>query len=413
MTTGVPEPEESHALSTFHGNTLTVQELEAAYLARYDLGPGYPQLDVAEYVRSLYLDDSIEDLSLRFAPFWTPEKQAHVDDDLELAVRQFLSIPPHFTGRVRSTFSGSIALDRVVSAVLTRARRSPGYDGMTVVTTTPCIDIMKLFLAERPDVRAEFVESRVGGQFGALDLEALLSAIRRARAEAGETAVAVLLSSPENPTGSVWSADELVEIVRSCAELEAVLILDHCFAVAGVHDASDLVRIWDLADVECDWIAVWDTGKTFGLNEDKLGFIVCGTEAMTAVIDEALAVTQFGVARRQKMFFAELLRRAYYYGHIDELRATCRANLSTAEELAPDFVVRAPDAGSLLLLDVSASGESDEMIRKKLIAGGVGVVAGNVFFHGDWRPENYVRVALARSPEYFREAFQRVVGAIG
>lgn len=413
MTPGVPEPEESHALSTFHGNTLTVQELEAAYLARYDLGPGYPQLDVAEYVKNLYLDDSIEDLSLRFAPFWTPEKQAQVDDDLELAVRQFLTIPSHFTGRVRSTFSGSIALDRVVSAVLTRARRSPGYDGMTVVTTTPCIDIMKLFLAERPDVRAEFVESRVGGHFGALDLDALLSSLRRAREEAGGAAVAVLLSSPENPTGSVWSADELVEIVRECAELEAVLILDHCFAVAGVHDASDLVRIWDLADVECDWIAVWDTGKTFGLNEDKLGFIVCGTEAMAAAADEALAVTQFGVARRQKMFFAELLRRGYYYGHIDELRETCRTNLSTAEELAPDFIVHRPEAGSLLLLDVSASGESDEMIRKKLIAGGVGVVAGNVFFHGDWRPENYVRVALARSTDYFREAFQRVVGVIG
>src|SRR3954451_22807203 len=90
--------------------TFTVQEVEAAHLASFDLGPGYPQLQVPEYVTKLYLDDRIEELSLHFAPFWTPDKQALVNADLEASIANFLSISPHQFDGMRTTFSGSIAL---------------------------------------------------------------------------------------------------------------------------------------------------------------------------------------------------------------------------------------------------------------------------------------------------------------
>lgn len=406
-----PSPIQTKALSTFHGNTLTVHELEAASRARYDLGPGYPQLDVATYVKDLYLDDTIEDLSLRFAPFWTPEKQAQVDDDLEAAMRQFLSIARHAASRARATFSGSVALDRVIAAVSARARRSHAREGIAVITTTPSIDVMRLFLEERADVVPHFVESRAGGFTGALDVEQLTSTIRSV-SRRGTQAVAVLLSSPENPTGATWSSDELIEVVSTCAEADATLVIDHCFAVAGVHHAPDLIRVWDLPQIECEWIAVWDTGKTFGLNEDKLGFILCGTDEMARYVDESLAVIQFGVSRRQKMFFTELMRRGYYYDHIATLRDNCRQNRATAMDLAPDLLARPPDAGSLLLIDLTDTGWEDEPLRKALLDGGVGTVAGNVFFHGQWRPTSLLRIALARDPNYFADAFTRMMRVV-
>lgn len=406
MSSEIPDPVQ-HAMTNFRGNTLTVQELEAAYLAHYDLGPGYPQLDVAGYIRNLYMDDAIEDLSLRFAPFWTPEKQAQVDEDLELSVRRFLRVPARVEGPIRATFSGSIALDRVLSAVLRRARQGENYDGLTVITTTPCIDIMRLFLEERSDIRPSFVQSRLDGVLGRLDVNAVVDRIRAQRRDHPKGAIAVLLSSPENPTGQTWSEDELRLVAGTCTDTDATLIMDHCFAVAGVQEAGSVCRIWDLNDPGCQWLSVWDTGKTFGLNEDKLGFILCGTPEMAQVVDEALAVTQFGVARRQKMFFAELLRRASFYGHTEELRELCQENVATCVELAPDWISSSPVAGSLLLLDISQSGLSDEALRLKLLDAGIGVIAGNVFFHDDWRPSHYVRLALARRPEYFADALER------
>jgi aspartate/methionine/tyrosine aminotransferase len=237
--------------------------------------------------------------------------------------------------------------------------------------------------------------------------------MRRIRRQDAATFITLLLSSPENPTGSTWTLDALDRLAVECADLGAVLVLDHSFAVAGVHDASRLTRVWDMDPLPCEWMAVWDTGKTFGFNEDKLGFILCGTSVAQEAVDAALAVMQFGVARRQKLFFAELLRRAFFYGHLDELRHTCLANLATASSLAGDvFSVLPVSAGSLLLLDVSAVSDSDEVVRRKLLDAGIGVVAGNVFFHSEWRPDCYIRVALARRHDYFDEAMRQLIAVL-
>jgi len=394
-------------------NTLTIQELEAAYLARYDLGPGYPQVPVADYVQSLYMDDTIEDLSLRFAPFWTPEKQAQVDEDLDLAVRRFLRVHVGVGGPVRHTFSGSIALERVLSAALREARKQHEFERLNVVTTTPCIDIMRLFLEERADVRPVFVRSNRGGVLGALDCDALVDRIANLKRQEPRNPIAVLITSPENPTGGCWSDADLLAVAGACADTHAVLLVDHAFAVAGVHDSTRLCRIWDLEELPCEWVAIWDTGKTFGLNEDKLGFIVCNGSAISHAVDEALAIVQFGVARRQRMFFAELLRRATYYGHVEDLRDVCRANLATAMELAPQLVSAAPQAGSLLLLDLKDLDLGDEDARGRLLDAGVGVVAGNVFFHDDWRPRHLIRVAMARESAYFADGIGRLLQVLG
>lgn len=393
--------------STPEENTLTVQELQAAYLATYDLGPGYPQLEVPPYVRSLYMDDGIEDLSLRFAPFWSPEKQAQVDADLDLALRHFLKVPGSVQA-IRPTFSGSIALDRVLAAA-ERLGEAEGFHRISVVTTTPSIDIMRLFLEERRVVAPIFVPSQLRGAPGPVDVDAVCDAIARGGTKG--TLLVVLLTSPENPTGEVWSAEALGRVAEACAQVGGVIVMDHCFAVAGVHDSEVVPRIWDIGDLGCDWAAVWDTGKTFGLNEDKLGFIVCGSQAWQDAVDGALAVTQFGVARRQKMFFAELFRRAFFYDHVGDLRSICRVNALAASKIAgEEFAFVRPRAGSLLLLDVSVTGHTDEGAREQLLAQGIGVVAGNVFFHtNDWRPTRYLRIALARRPDYFAEAMHRLV----
>lgn len=393
-------------------NTLTNQELECAYRARYDLGPGYPQLDVADYIKTLYLDDSIEDLSLRFAPFWSPEKQSQVDADLESEVRSFLRVPGSVTEPIRATFSGSVALDRAFSASARIAGRH-GFDEIAVITTTPCIDIMRLFLAERRDVTAHFVPSNCDGVLGTLDLDGLLSTIESLALASPRAAITVLLTSPENPTGAIWNREQLEQVCAACAKHSALLILDHCFALAGVHDSSSFPRIWDLPRLACSWIAIWDTGKTFGLNEDKLGFILSSDAEVRDAVDSALAVLQFGIARRQKLFFSELLRRAFFYGHVTELQDVCRDNLCTASALGGALAPLAlPVAGSLLLLDVSAVGLDDESFRQRLLEAGVGVVAGSVFFHTDWKPSHLVRVALARRRDYFAEAFQCMISLL-
>lgn len=392
-----------------HNLTLTVMELEAAHLAKFDLGPGYPQLPVPDYVTRLYLDDRIEEMSLQTSPAWTPESQARMDANLDAAVRGFIGLEtdPDSRPELRVTFTGSIALDRVISAVK-RFARNNGSPHIDVVTTTPSIDIMRLFLAEHSEITSHFVESRKGGVLGALDLHSILDALRALRSSS--RTLVCLLTSPENPTGEIWSKDALTKIAKECERLGAILIVDHCFVVAGVQ-STPVARVWDVAPDQLNWMATWDTGKTFGLNEDKLGFIVCGTKSLTFALDEALAVMQFGVARRQKLFFTEILREAVDSHYLASLRRVCQGNLKSLVQAleGTSLIVRAPKAGSLALIDVGRTGLTDEQVRRRLMDNAIGVISGNVFFHGGWVPRNYVRVALARPQEHFDAAVKLIL----
>jgi aspartate/methionine/tyrosine aminotransferase len=384
--------------------TLTVQELEAAHRARFDLGPAYPQLAVPDDVQSLYRDPRVQEAALHFPPVWTAARQFEVDEDLEAAAAAFLSLDASRYTECRVTFSGSVALNRALSGCLrlSRHERSTGVD---VVTTTPSVDIMRLFLEEYLDVKPIFVPSRYQGIVGALDAQAVVRALYRTAEGGAHRRRVVLLTSPENPTGSYWSAEDLRYIGDACAATDAILVVDHSLLLAGVHSIP-LPRVWDHPPPGGQWIALWDTGKTFGLNEDKLGFIFSGDRRIARFIGESLAVMQFDVARRQKLIFAQLLRCADALSHIERLRKVCQANLSRLEQMIGNTYlhVQLPTAGSMALVDVAALGHSDEEARQRLLHAGVGVVAGNVFFHDEWKPHTLMRLALARVPSYFEES---------
>lgn len=205
------------AAASIHGTTLTDQEIEASYLANHDLGPGYPQLPVSRHISDLYLDDTIEALCLKFSPEWTPEKQELVDSDLYASLRRFLSVPNDTYQALHCTFSGSVALDRAFTAAIdiVTKRRS---ERVTVVTTSPCIDIMKLFLNERRLLDINFVESRCANPWG-LSISGVVNAIRASRSGSRHRGLIVLLTSPENPTGQCWTFDQLRTIGEECSKI--------------------------------------------------------------------------------------------------------------------------------------------------------------------------------------------------
>lgn len=387
--------------------TLTIQELEAASLARFDFGPGYPQLVLPDWLAKIYADASIAAHSLEVPPQWSPSKQAELDRRLESAVRQFLAVPDAVTEPIRVTFSGSIALDRSISAISRLVhRRRPDTTHFTVVTTTPSIDIMRLFLQERREIITSFVSSERNGVPGELDVDQFIARLVELHS-AGEAVVA-LVTSPENPTGAVWSEEELLKIARTCRDIDAIMLVDHAFVLSGVQEVDEVPRVWSLPSQCCDWIAVWDTGKTFGLNEDKLGFILSSGPEVSRAIDDAVSLVQFGVARRQKLLFAEVLSEANRRSYVGDLRAVCRRNLALAVDVGAP-IARLPRAGSLLLLKVGNVGKTDEVVRRESLLAGVGVIAGNVFFHTDWRPISVVRLALSRDPEYFAEGLAKLL----
>ena len=392
-----------------HVPGLTEQELDVARSARFDLGAGYPQFSAPEFVRVSYRDDRLEDLSLLSAPAWDHSKQRKVDADLVSAVKGILGIEdPSVPSEVRATFSGSVAVDRAIMACVAQSR-SRGATTLEVITTSPSIDIMRDFLEERSDIRTAYIDCGSGDKFPALRVDALLERLKDEPREGQSQAV--LLTSPENPTGECWTSDELINIAECCRDLDATLVIDHCFLVAGVQSKIPSA-IWDHFDRLDNWIGIWDTGKTCGLNGDKLGFIIA-SEGMAPFVDDALRVLQFDVSRRQKLFFSELLRFSDYYDYLLQLRSLCEVNLDTlATKLAGSGAsVLRPGAGTLALVQLPP-GLHDVAVQSRLLEAGIGVVTGSSFFHGTLNRSDLIRVALARDSDEFNSACELMRNAL-
>ena len=278
---------------------------------------------------------------------------------------------------------------------------------MHVVTCSPSIDVMRLLLEEHGStVQPHFIENKVPF-LGALDVDQMLDKAASIRADFPSDGIVILLTSPENPTGEIWTLDALEAVAMAAIRLSGIVIADHAYLTAGVHAVDDVPAIWEVAPDACDWLGIWDTGKTFGLNEDKLGFLIWRSDRLGACAELALSTLQFGVARRQKLLFTRILAQARRAGYVDSLRELCRRNLETAISQVGDapLAPRNVTGGSVLLLELSDMAYTDEEARVGLLAERVGVVAGRVFFHTAWKPSSLLRVALAGEPDYFGRAF--------
>ena len=393
--------------------TLTDQELAAAHKARHDLGPGYPQIALPAWIVEAVDSDSVRIGALSVPPAWDPSRSIETDRDLVLATRRLLRLPDAGVS-VATTFSGSVALDRTMTAI-SRVARVRGCVGVSVITTTPSIDIMRLFLSERSEVVSHFVPCRTDAddEF-ALDVSRLLETLSDVTSRHPDHLRVVLLTSPENPTGATWSKSELSQIAEACNRSGSVLVVDHCFLLVGVH-SDPPTAVWDVAHAGQEWVGIWDTGKTLGLNEEKLGFLISGGELMPSALLNSVNTVQFGVSRRQKLFFSRILCDARFPRYLDDLRELCRANSETlrcAFEGAKSIKIRTPKSGSFAMIDCLGFQEDDEAIRAKLLGADVGVIAGNVFFHAPPIPRNLIRIALARDRVHFKHSVERLRGVL-
>jgi aspartate/methionine/tyrosine aminotransferase len=281
-----------------------------------------------------------------------------------------------------------------------------------VITTTPCIDIMKLFLSERPDVVPLFVPSNRGGRFPyGLDEVGICDALDQACMDEPSSTNAVILTSPENPTGETWSRQSLTQIAERCADRGAVLIVDHCFLLAGVQQERP-AAVWDEPQKGLEWIGIWDTGKTVGMNEEKLGFVIAGGSELPRFVQDTVNTIQFSVSRRQKLIISRILADARFSKLLEELRSVCKANVEFLASVLtgdPRLKLRVPSAGTMAMIDCSRLQSDDETIRAHLLLRDVGVISGRVFFHSDLVPTSLIRVALAREPSHFRLSVSRLV----
>ena len=380
-------------------SNLTDLELLIATSATIDVGPGYPQVNLPDWLDAVVRDVEHVLAGYRMPPGVTLHEANGWHDDLLKAACRYIGIDEEHSRNGFVTFSGSLALDRAIASQV--------YDGGMVITTQPSIDIVTAMVRENPTVKMVHVPT--DDDFH-VDVEGITEQIDL-------TTKMIAITSPENPTGAVMGTTQLKELVELAVELEITLLFDQCFSTVNPF-GIDIPLLPNYAVDGLDWLFVWDTGKTFGLNEEKLGFIFC-SDSLRRDVQDRMNVTQFGVARRQKLLFREILdtaRSERYDAFLSELLIE---NFEECTRATSSLPIRplVPEAASMLLFDVSdlPGASTDAQFCDRLLhEQGVGLIKVRDFFYpapdGE-KPEgwaDYARMAMARNPEVITMAMGRI-----
>jgi N-succinyldiaminopimelate aminotransferase len=217
----------------------------------------------------------------------------------------------------------------------------------------------------------------------------------------------ILLNTPHNPTGSVFTRDELAAIAELACERDLLVICDEVYehmVYAGEH-----VPIGSLPGMRERTVSISSAGKTFSFTGWKIGWVTATPELVAAV----RAVKQFLTFVSGGPFqyaVAEALRMpdAYFAEVSEALRG--KRDLLCAGLAKVGFVVYPPDGTYFVTTDISQLGDADgvEFCRNLPHQAGVVAIPNSVFYDDLEAGRTQVRFAFCKRPEVLQDALARI-----
>ncbi len=222
---------------------------------------------------------------------------------------------------------------------------------------------------------------------------------------------AVLVVSPNNPTGSFVSAREVQWLTEFCRAHRCALVADEVFADYALDATSPLTDLAVRAEVLS--FTLGGLSKSVGLPQLKLGWIVVGgrederTRAIAAlelVADSFLSVaTPVQVAAPALLTQGAPIRAA--------IHSRVRRNLDTARREAagiPACEVLRVEGGWCAVVRIPATRTEEQFVLDLLEHERILVHPGYFF---DFRHEAFIVVSLLPREDVFAQAFARVLHA--
>lgn len=220
---------------------------------------------------------------------------------------------------------------------------------------------------------------------------------------------ALLVVSPNNPTGSFLHRDDLGALLEVCGRHDLVLIGDEVFFDYPLDPTPDAVSVLDQDEVVT--CALGGLSKSCGLPQAKLGWIAWGgperarAAALTAY--EIIADSYLSVSTPVQVAASSLLARAAAVR--EQIRARVARNLlalRAACERWPAATVLRVEGGWSAVVQVPAVRREEDLVVTLVTEDGVLVHPGFFF---DFPREAFVVLSLIVEPGGFDEGVARVL----
>jgi N-succinyldiaminopimelate aminotransferase len=227
------------------------------------------------------------------------------------------------------------------------------------------------------------------------------------RAAFGPRTRLVLLNTPHNPTGKVFTPDELALIAGLCQEYDTYAVTDEVYEHL-VFEAQH-IPLAALPGMRERTLRISSAGKTFSCTGWKVGWATGPARLVSAVLRVKQFLTFVNASPLQPAVAVALgLPDSYFAGFTAGLRAN-RDRL-VAGLSAAGFGVLPPEGTYFVTADIRPLGGTDgvEFCRELPARSGVVAVPTQVFYDHQDAGRHLIRFAFCKRPEVIDEAVARL-----
>lgn len=253
-------------------------------------------------------------------------------------------------------------------------------------------------------------------QIGAVNVEVPTSPdddfeldIAEVRARVTSRTRCIVITNPNNPTGTVYRRATLEALAQLAEEFDLGVVVDQDFE-RQVYDGREYVNFATLPGMRERTITVFGTSKDLGLTGFRVGYIVAPAQIMPILktatfnyVGPTNTFAQYGVAAA----YEDPAYTDEWFARYDSRRR----HLFEQLQGIPGVIARMPQGGFYHWVDVRALGTSVEVVRHLAATQNLGVSPGSWFAAAG---EGYIRVMYGTNGDdaVYEEGVRRLTAGL-
>ncbi|HYJ85369.1 MAG TPA: aminotransferase class I/II-fold pyridoxal phosphate-dependent enzyme [Pyrinomonadaceae bacterium] len=223
---------------------------------------------------------------------------------------------------------------------------------------------------------------------------------------------AIILCNPNNPTGKVFTRDEMDFIAGLCQEFDALCFTDEIYEhIIFPREGAEIAHISmaQLPGMRERTVIVNSMSKTYSVTGWRVGYCIAPPDITSAIRKVHDFLTVGAAAPLQAAGAYALSLPASYYDHLQAEYRRRRDLLLPVLENA-GFVTFSPDGAYYIMTDISKFGFADDVEFTKHLIREVGVacVPGSSFYSVPERGAQQVRFCFCKKDETLQLAAERL-----